>query len=331
VQSAGGRIFYSTKPTSAATPGTLRWLDPIQAVPDPQQIYQYGTIDPTASETYTFFNADSIRVGSTLATSIESDTLFLFDHPKGAAAGLIVASTLDFTKAPPVPGAPNIAILDAFNKGSDAIAVVGLDIRTLELTDTTFVAASGDRKWIGFGEGNKPGTTGRLMLVNDPAGSVPDVPGFFSPSMTVTDNVDNASEQVFGIAMDSTGLQIMSHGSQTYISAIDNPFHLRLDGVYDSFDNGAGVAYHPRAKSTLSANADRVAFTATRSGIIEVIDVAHYNNRGRYITKGTLYGPLRATGPLPGDPAGVVLKLYGLTSTGLIVIDLQAADIKVGP
>ena len=99
----------------------------------------------------------------------------------------------------------------------------------------------------------------------------------------------------------------------------------------DSFDNGAGVAYHPRAKSTTSLNEHRVLFTATQSGVIEIVDVAHYNNRGRIVTKGGLYGPLRATGPLPGDPPEVILKLYGLTTDGLVVIDLRATDIKPGP
>jgi hypothetical protein len=149
--------------------------------------------------------------------------------------------------------------------------------------------------------------------------------------MTVTDIVDNSAEKVFGMSIDSTGLQVTVHGLQTYVAAVDQPWHLRLDGLYDSFDNGAGVAYHPRAKSTLSANADRVLFTATESGVIEIVDVAHYNNRGRLTTKGNFYGPLRATGPLPGDPPEVILKLYGLSDGGLVVIDLRAADIKPGP
>jgi hypothetical protein len=133
------------------------------------------------------------------------------------------------------------------------------------------------------------------------------------------------------MALDSTGLQVTAHGAQTYVASLDSAWHLRLDGVYDSFDNGAGVAYHPRAQSTLSANADRVLFTATSSGVIEIVDVAHYNNRGRLITKGNFYGPLRATGPLPGDPIEVILKLYGLSDGGLVVIDLRAVDIKPGP
>lgn len=317
VQTAGGRVMYSTRPTSAAPAGTLRWLDPALPFPDPRQIWQYGGTAGDQTSTYVIMNADSIRIGETPANSTLSDTLYIFDHPYGQLGPTIVGED----------SLPLRAASDVNALGGDVEIVLGLDIASLGLTDTTFVAASGDRNWIGFGEGNTAGT-GRIMMVNDPVGPVP---GFFSPAVTVQDIVHNAAERVFGIAIDSTGLQATAHGLQTYVAALDNPFHLRLDGVYDSFDNGAGVAYHPRAKSTNSLNEHRVLFTATQSGVIEIVDVAHYNNRGRIITKGGLYGPLRATGPLPGDPPEVILKLYGLTAEGLVVIDLRATDIKPGP
>jgi len=317
VQTAGGRVMYSTRPTQSAPSGTLRWLDPALPFPDPRQIWQYGTQETEDNFTYAIFNADSIRIGATPANSLASDTLHIHDHPYGQ-----IGPTITGTDSLPLRAGTDVNAL-----GGDVEMVLGLDITTLGLTDTTFVATSGDRNWVGFGEGNTGGT-GRVMMVNDPVGPIP---GFFSPSTTVRDLVDNASEPVFGIAIDSTGLQVTAHGLQTYVAALDNPFHLRLDGVYDSFDNGAGVAYHPRAKSTGSVNAHRVLFTATQNGVIEIVDVAHYNNRGRLITKGGLYGPLRATGPLPGDPPEVILKLYGLTTTGLVVIDLRASDIKPGP
>jgi hypothetical protein len=317
VQTAGGRVMYSTRPTAAAPAGTLRWLDPALPVPDPRQIWQYGSVEPNGGVVYAIFNADSIRIGATPPSSSLSDTLYIWDHPYGQLGPTILG----------VDSLPVRAGSDVNALGGDVEMFLGLDVGSLALTDTTFVAASGDRNWVGFGEGNTGGN-GRLMMVNDPLGPVP---GFFSPAITVKDIVDNASEPVFGLALDSTGLQATAHGLQTYVAALDNPFHLRLDGTYDSFDNGAGVAYHPRAKSTLSVNAHRVLFTATQSGVIEIVDVAHYNNRGRLVTKAGLYGPLRASGPLPGDPPEVVLKLYGLTPTGLVVISLRASDIKPGP
>jgi hypothetical protein len=317
-QSEAGRLFFSTRPTSSATPGTLRWFDPDFQFADTRQIWQYGTFSGGDAIRFAIFNVDSLRIGTTLPNSTASDTLFLFDHVRNQLGPSFVVED----------SFPAVAAIDNNTAGGDAEAVPFLIVESLALTDTSFVAASGDRKWIGFGEGATLGT-GRIMMVQDLLPDPDDLPGFFSPTMTVEDIVHNAAERVFGIAIDSTGLQMTAHGLQTYVAAVDNPFHLRLDGVYDSFDNGAGVAYHPRAKSTTTASAaDRVLFTATASGIIEIVDVAHYNNRGRLTTKGTLYGSLRATPPLPGDPPEVVLKLYGLTTGGLVVIDLLAADIK---
>ena len=318
-QSAGGRLFFSTRPTPSAPDGTLRWLDPAYLTPDPRQVWQYGRIIGGDATTYAIFHADSIRIGVTPNSSPIADTLYIFDHVYGGTAPIIVSDSL------PVRAANNIVL-----NGGDVEAVLNLDVNSLALTDTTFVASSGDRNWVGFGEGATAGTTGRLTMVNDPPGVAPI---FFSPGITVTDLVHNANERIFGMAVDSTGLQVVAHGLQTYVAAMDNPFHMRLDGVYDSFDNGAGVAFHPRANGTNTADPNnRVLFTATASGVIEIVDIAHYNNRGRLVTKGNFYGPLRATVPLPGDAAaGVILKLYGLSDQGLVVIDLRASDIRPAP
>jgi len=333
-ESRGGRIYYSTRPTDAATPGTIRWLQPNLPFPDPQQILSYGTTVTGVDIVYSIFHADSIAISRNNATSGSSgsDTLYIFDH----VYGQIGPDFAVFDSLPPDAGAKARAL------GSDVQVLLNFFVPSLALTDTTFVAASGDRQWIAFGEGNTASGPGRIMMINDPA--LAPAPGFFSPSITVRDLVHNASERVFGLAIDSTGLQVTSHGLQTYMAAVDQPFHLRLEGVYDSFDNGAGVAYHPRARSTLTNVDFRVSFSATDNGVIEIIDVAHYNNRGRLVTKGDLYGPLRVTGPLPGDnpaplncaagtragddPDCVVLKIFGVSRNGLVVINVQWKDIR---
>ena len=38
--------------------------------------------------------------------------------------------------------------------------------------------------------------------------------------------------------------------------------------------------------------------------MIEIVDVAYYINRGKLQLKNPIYGPLRASGPMPGDPTG---------------------------
>jgi hypothetical protein len=311
-----GRIYYSTKPTPSATAGTIRWLDPSLPAPDPQQIWQYGRTTGTATSTWAIFNVDSAFVTHFTGNTTKSDLLTLYDHPYGQLTGTLVAQDSDVVTA-----------AAALGPQSDIDLVNDLDISSLALNDTTFVGISGDRTWIAFGEGNSGGA-GRIMMVNDPAGSMP---GFFSPAVTVRDLIDNASEQVFGIAVDSTGATVASHGAQAYFASIANPFHLRLQGKYDSFDNGAGIAFDPGATGYTTPAADRLAFVGSQTGFIEIVDIAYFLTRGKLTLKSNLYGPLRVSRPFPGDPAGTLLKIFGLSSTGLVVIDLTAADIKPGP
>jgi hypothetical protein len=316
-QSAGGRIYYSTKPTQTAPAGTIRWLDPTLAVPDPRQIWQYGT-GTGSTNTYVVFNVDSTMVIQLPATDPRPDTLVLWDHPYGTAS----------TTALEGRGPTTRDAVTALGTTSDAEVVAGLSAASLALTDTTFVATSGNRIWVAFGEGNTGGRAGRVMLVKDDVGPTP---GTFSPGVAVKDLIDNAAEPVFGLALDALGKTLIVHGQQSYFAAIEDPFHLRLQGKYDSFDAGAGVAFHPNADGTLSPETERVAFVASANGTIEIVDVAYYVSRGKINIKGSLYGALRASLRFPTDPANVVLKLFGLTPEGLVVIDLTAQDIKPVP
>jgi hypothetical protein len=260
---------------------------------------------------------DSIAIGATLPTSSASDTLFIWDHPYGQKTGVIaVQDTI-----------PLNAVAQAIAGGSDAEAVLRLDITTLPLTDTTFVGSSGNRNWVAFGEGHTTGA-GRVVMVADSMGLVPN---FFSPLVTISDLTDNASEKVSGLALDLHGGTVASHGSQSFFAAVSDPFHLRLQGKYDSFDDGAGITFAPKADGTLTPSSDRLAFVGSQSGTVEIVDIAYYINRGRLQLKNPIYGPLRASKPMPGDPASVVMKLFAVSSQGLIVIDLTAADIKPGP
>lgn len=321
-QAASGRIYYSTRPTTSAPQGTIRWLDPSLPVPDPQHISDYATRSGGSGETsvlYVLFNVDAADVIAAPASSPAWDRLVIADHKYGSAdpTNLVVTDST-------VQGA--VDRLAAM--GSDVVLRRNIDVASLGLRDTTFVAASGDRTWIAFGEGGSRGAAARVMMAHDPSGPRP---SFFSPGVAVSDIIENASEPVFGIALDKSGNTLGVHGRQSYFGAVGEPFHLRLQGKYDSFDQGAGIAFHPDADGTTTAGAQRVAFVASSNGTIEMMDIAYFINRGRLNIKGNLYGPLRVSRRFPGDPPDVILKVFGLTSDGLVVIDLRASDIKAGP
>ena len=132
-QAKGGRVFYSTRPTDANPAGTLRWLDPSLPVPDPRQIWQYGSVQETTVEQYALMNVDSIAIAQALPTDTTSDHLTIWDHPYGQKSGSIVVTDAD----------PVLAVAAAVAAGSDAELVPHIDIGSLALEDTNFVAASG--------------------------------------------------------------------------------------------------------------------------------------------------------------------------------------------
>ena len=308
-QSITNEIYFSTKPTSEATPGTIRHYDPNYPNPDVRMVWQYGSRGGT--ENVGVINADSVYViVSPMQTS--PDIIGICDHPYGSTAASMCFQSADIGAA--------LSATQAY--GSDVVGVSALVIESLGLTDTTFVAAGGDRRWIAFGEGNTAGA-GRIMMASDPG-------DFFSPAMTVRDLTNNAAEQVFGIAINSNSTNIASHGLESYFSDIETPFHLRLQGKFNTFDTGAGIAYHPSNTGDLGGLDDptRVAFVASADGTIDIVDSFHYTGRGKLPVRANLFGPIRVTHRFPGDDPAVVLKLFGLTTEGLIVIDIRAADIK---
>lgn len=342
-----GRIYFSTRPTSFAPQGTLRYLEPKTLAlpfPDPRIIWQYvDALEGTVFQ-YTIFNVDSVFAVTFGAGSGVSDRIVVYDHPYGQGSGVIcvngftagcVRSTLNGVVGAPIDESVRSIEQTLRRLGSDAEAVLRLDLPALALKDTTFAANSGDHKWVAFGEGNSaPGNTGaRTIMVGDVIGNGGNL--FISPWQSVRDLTENANERVFGLALDRTGATVAAHGLQSYFSRVDYPFHLRLQGKFDSPDKGQGIALHPdadgSADQTLNPNA-RLGFIASEPGEIELVDVAYYISRGRLKLKYPIYGPIRAAKPMAADAGkDIVVKLFALTSKGLIVIDVRSVDIKPGP
>jgi len=111
-----------------------------------------------------------------------------------------------------------------------------------------------------------------------------------------------------------------------------SPFHLRLQGKFNTFSHGAGIAFHPAARGANTPNpAERLAFLASDNATISILDVAHYLSAGTLPIKTKLYGPLRVSRPFPTDPPDVVLKLFGIATTRLVVIDVRAVNMNPVP
>ncbi|MDB4881961.1 MAG: hypothetical protein JWL95_727 [Gemmatimonadetes bacterium] len=322
-QGESGLLYISTKPTASAPAGTVRYVNPSKPAPDERFMLDFATRgnDPNS---WLVANVDGAGVTPAPAASSASDMLTLCDHTSGTTNAAQCVSSTGGIQA-------TVLALQAAVAGTDIDARPNLDEGSLGLTDTTFAAASGNGKVITFGQGNTKGVAAKNFLAFDDVSS-PDAPISASPAINIADLINNASDEIFGVALDKSGQTIGLHGRESYFAAVDFPFTQRLQGKKSTFNKGAGITFHPNADGITTPSASRLAFVASANGSIEMIDIAYYDfSRGALATKYNLYGPLRASLPFAGDDPSVVFKLFGLSPTGLVVIDVTAADIAAGP
>jgi hypothetical protein len=358
-QIASGRIYFSTKPTTEAPKGMIHYFEPGHPFPDLHSIINFKSA-PT-SPNFLVLNADSIFVRSATATSGLPDTVVVYDHRPDTNLVSDSARSPGSTRPctfPPLPAPQTCTRTRDFAVGIGAavarlklgwdgncptasptpcdstgnpicrpncsdIQLIGhVDITTVGYTDTSFVATSADRNWIAFGSANTSGA-GIVFMSS---------PGFFSPVFSQTDLTNNAAEHVHGLALDSTGITVAAHGEESSFASRDIPFHLRLQGKFNTFTHGAGIAFHPAAVGAATVlPSERLAFVASDNASIAILDVAHFLSAGNLPLKTKLFGPLKATRPFPTDPPDVVLKLFGVATTGLIVVDVRAVNLKPVP
>jgi hypothetical protein len=319
---ANGRLYLSTKPTAASGQrGTIRYLDTAAPAPDQRFILAFASqgSDPNS---YLIANIDAASVTPAPANSLANDVLTLCDHASGSTDPQTCASSDQGIAAA-------VNALRAAVPLTDVDAQVNLDEGSLGLTDTTYAAASSNGEWIAFGEGHRSPYSRAFLLRDD--GTNPNGYTYASPSLNIQDLINNASVQIFGLALDKSGQTLGLHGAETYFAKVTQPFTQRLSGKYSTFGQGGGIAFHPNADGINTPATDRLSFIASNNGTIEMIDIAYFTSRGVLATKTNLYGPLRASLPFPGDDPSIVLKLFGLSPNGLVVIDVTAADIQAGP
>ncbi len=321
-QSVSGRLYFSTKPTVQAPQGTIRYMDPKAAAPDERFILDFAFLgsDPNS---FVVANLDAVFVYPAPATSTLNDSLELCDHASGTLNAPTCVGSRGGIQA-------TIDLLRTIVPQTDVEAKVNIDFSSLGLTDTTYVASSGDGRIISFGEGNKSPVARNFLLLDD--GTVANRFNTASSSLNILDLMANQSDEIFGIALDKGGKTLGVHGTETAFSNVYFPYTQRLQGKRSTFSKGTGITFHPNADGTASPADSRLAFVASANGTIEAVDIAFYDYvRGALATKFNLYGPLRASLPFPGDPPSVVFKLFGVSSKGLVVVDVTAADILPGP
>jgi len=157
--------------------------------------------------------------------------------------------------------------------------------------------------------------------------------------LLVQDLVSNASEQVRGVDLNVDGSMTTSRGNvASYFFRTD----LRLLGsVTEVTEGGSGTVLHPDHPpyfQGLNSSERTLAFLGTGDNRIKILDTVHFTERGELEIRDNLAGPFRSGPPLPtdngglgrncGGPTCVVVKLYGMTDRGeLVVVDVRREDI----
>lgn len=318
-QSASGALYYSTRPTVQATPGTLRRIDNfLDARAEPRQIWQYGAFKKGQ---YVIINADFVDVIE--GQSGVPDKIVICEHTPGQSPDTAICVNSNTIEAA-------VATLRADPINGNVEAIKDLDAASLALPDTNFVAVGGDRRRVAFGEGNTPTRSGRVLLVYDPSGTPANAAQYSAP-IEVADLTNNASDKVYGLDINQNSSNIGVHGVETFFADSS----LRLQGKFATFNTGAGIAFHPGNVDENTADSTaRVAFVASGDKSIQIVDSYSYRLRGRIPIRENLYGPLRATVPTPAERSAdptLVVKLFGLTREGIVVIDVRSGDIDNVP
>ena len=354
VQDFTGRVLYSTKTTTVGDFGTIRraYAPPDATHPEVVLFWEHGALLP--NEQFTgVANADDI----TVVRADFGDEVIIHDHVPGFPDQLVTGG----------PALVSEAVDLAQQAGSDAVAVSGrFSVPNLGFTDTTFVGISGDRRWAIFGEGTVE--LGRVIMYDAENDAISDVIEVSDLMTNAAESVRGIGLNYDGTLGAARGigayfftpdlrLQGVSALPAGGAGAVLHPLHANAKSI-----GNAGGVYDPNTHMAFAGTGERTidiidTFHFFRSGRIFIRDVVtgplravlpfEADNEGNMCAATSI---MDRTGEVIGEaveifangdfasphPAAegptedrcVVLKLFGVTGTGgVVVIDVRKSDI----
>ncbi|HEY0014779.1 MAG TPA: hypothetical protein VGC13_00615 [Longimicrobium sp.] len=310
-QTSLGQLVYSTKPTGAAPDGTVRIFDPRKNNVEIFTGYvRRGVIGTEAIVVNARSAALVIGNPKQLEVCVRRRAGDTVDPPCFRGNTEFVAAMVDSMRAlPPVNGVRYDTRVDVFT-----------NIQEVGLSDTTFVAVSGDRTTVAVGEGVRERARVPVFTV---AGDS------LALSGNIYDLINNADERVIGLGLNYDGSLGAARGTGVYFFTRD----LRLQGRAPSGSPAGGIAMHPENRGYPGAPANRRAFVSglDESGApyIDIIDTFNFsgNPARRIYLRDPVIGAMAVAPRAPGDPASVRLRLYAITSGGILSVAITDADM----
>ena len=310
-QIASGQLLYSTSPTSTRSDGTVRIFDPAKDL-----TYEFGR----ATEIFTGYATDKIGQGVVVNArdAALSGSSRLWVCPRRLHSDQTDPGCITLTATAAADSLTKLRVAGLTDTRLD----LGTDIETVGLTDTTFVAVSGDHGAVAFGEGGvNPGRIFQFRNVN----------GQLVGSTTETrDLVGNAAERVIGLGLNADGSLGMARFNKVYF--FDQ--NLRQQGSASAGIPTGGGAMDPRNSGYPGNDGHRRAFSSGVDGngraFVDILDTSRFNTVKRVYIRDRVTGGLVAVPVAGSDPASgqLSLRVFAITATGVVEVGLTPADLQ---
>jgi hypothetical protein len=303
-QMISGRLLYSTKPTASAPDGTIRMYDPANPRRGVIILAEYARRLQTDPDKFVVMHAENAYV-----PVVNPFTLVVCDRrlDSGAIACVNDDAALSLTAV-----SDSLRVLRE-RKLFDAYFDPLIDPLLIGLSDTTFVAVSGNREMAAFGEGVR--SPGRIIAYDEGI-----VPGdtFLIRAGDTRDLVNNASERVIGLALNADATQGLARGNEGYLFTRD----LRLQGVLDAVSPSGAVAMHPSHRRTGIQIAFIPGITPAGAPVIDIVNTFNFCALRRLHLRDPVIGSMAVV----VQPSGA-LNLFAITPGGLVTVEVLASEL----
>jgi hypothetical protein len=308
-QASNGLLMYSTRPTPSAEDGTVRIYDPTKVR---SEIFT-GYVEQATAGRAIVVNARAAFHRPPALIEVCPRRRFGDTTDPECIIGFVdeVADSLATLRALPANASGGVY---------DTRVDLSADIADVGFADTTFVAASSDRRYVAVGEGVRQNA--RIPLFEAVGGSL-------VMRGDVRDLISNAAERVIGLGINRDGSLGVARGDQAYF--FNN--QLRLQGVMESGSPTGGVALHPEG-GNYPFGGQRLGFVSGTEGgrpYVAVINAFNFCELTRVYLRDPVTGALAVAPRATADPANVNLRLYALTSSGILSLPITNGDLAPRP
>jgi hypothetical protein len=305
-QTSAGHILYSTKPTGARSDGTVRIVDPAK-----DQTYEFNRGSEIFAGYATRTEGKAILVNALDAAKVPGGQLAVCPR-RVTAAQADPACVVDF------PSQVSVALTALRAAGqTDTRLDLNRDLGSIGLTDTTFIAVSGDRSTVAFGEGAI--SPGRILHFRVQGSSL------LGSGVQTQDLVGNAAERVIGLGLNADGSLGAARGNQVYFF---DPT-LRLEGIVQTGQPSGGVTLDPAHSTYPSTPTElRQAFVSGEENglpFIDVVDTYTFQSLRRIFLRSPVTGSVKAVAT--GNASGLMFRVYAITEAGVLYLDIYDRDL----